>query len=76
MAKIRVSVRLPAEVVGQLDREAQGSYLTRSDVIRQILGKYYEGQQAPEQRGGDILQVESSPGSKVEPLITAWPQPG
>ena len=50
---VRVSVRLPKSVVAYLDREAQANELTRSAVIKRVLGLYARGQHAPELRGGD-----------------------
>ena len=49
---VRVSVRLPSHVVAFLDREAQSNELTRSAVIKRVLGLYARGQRAPELRGG------------------------
>lgn len=53
---VRVSVRLPKATVAQVDKEAQANYLTRSDIIRRVLGLYTEGQQAQELRGGESIQ--------------------
>jgi metal-responsive CopG/Arc/MetJ family transcriptional regulator len=70
---VRVSVRLPQAVVAHLDKEAQANYLTRSDVIRRVLGLYAGGQQAPEQRGGDQA-VKIEIGQAGQPgQVEAWP---
>jgi len=53
MSSVRVSVRLPEHVVAYLDREAQSNELTRSAVIKRVLGLYARGQHAPELRGGE-----------------------